>query len=220
MHDHLGKNTFSNLNREAADRVHTRACSPYLFAVPTGADSVVVVTDGHPAEGAEERRDLNVEDVRQVPLKLSSCQKHLEHTKTWSDQFYQVVQFRNQNKLHYFNVLSFHLSTIPDALRAVHHHVDIGVGPSTSYVSCHYLDVVHDTWGVQLHVGLSHTASGSSRFMAPVLPQELSGNQISHHSRINDHRSEAENVGGVFFPTQDAQLHTAARTAILLIVFE
>lgn len=39
-------------------------CSPYLFTVPASADSVVVVTDGHSAEGTEERSDLNVEDVR------------------------------------------------------------------------------------------------------------------------------------------------------------
>lgn len=87
------------------------------------------------------------------------------------------------------NTKSPHLSTISDALGAVHHHVDIGVGPSASDVSCHNLDVVHNTWRVQLHVGLSHThASESLRFMAPVLPQELSRNQISQESRINDHR--------------------------------
>lgn len=39
-------------------------CSPYLFTVPASADPVVVVTDGHSAEGTEERSDLNVEDVR------------------------------------------------------------------------------------------------------------------------------------------------------------
>lgn len=40
-----------------------RARSPYLFAVPTSADSVVVVTDGHSAEGTEECGNLNVIDV-------------------------------------------------------------------------------------------------------------------------------------------------------------
>lgn len=52
---------------------------------------------------------------------------------------------------------SSHFSTIPDALWAMHHHVDIGVGPSTADVSCHNLDVVHNTWRVELHVGPSHT---------------------------------------------------------------
>lgn len=50
---------------------------------------------------------------------------------------------------------SHYLATVLHAFRAVHHNVDFGVGPSTSDVSCHNLDVVHNTWRVQLRFGLS-----------------------------------------------------------------
>lgn len=70
--------------------------------------------------------------------------------------------------------------------------MDMGVGPSTSDVSCHNLDVVHNTWRVQLHIMLSHTASESLWFRAAVLPQELNRNQICRDSRINDHRARQQ----------------------------
>lgn len=61
------------------------ACSPYLVAVPPSTDSFVVVSNGDSAEGTEERSDLNVKDVCQVPLKLSSRQKHLDQTQQGTD---------------------------------------------------------------------------------------------------------------------------------------
>lgn len=60
-------------------------CSPHLVAVPPSTDSIVVVSNGDSAEGTEERRDLDVKDVCQVPLKLSSCQKHLDQTHQETD---------------------------------------------------------------------------------------------------------------------------------------
>lgn len=51
---------------------------PHLVAVPAGADPVIVVPNGDPAEGAEKRCDLDVEDVGQVALKLSSHQEYLK----------------------------------------------------------------------------------------------------------------------------------------------
>lgn len=62
VHHHLCNNIFSNIHPQGI--TGGRACSPYLFTVPASADSVVVVADGHSAEGTEERSDLNVKDVR------------------------------------------------------------------------------------------------------------------------------------------------------------
>lgn len=75
------------------------------------------------------------------------------------------------------NTKSSHLSTISDALWAMHHHVDIGVGPSTTDVSCHNLDVVHNTWRVQLHtlcqwvitVHCNCTPTGAERGTTPAM---------------------------------------------------
>lgn len=54
VHHHLRKIPFGDiLNRGLPDRVHARARPPHLFAVPAGADAVVVVPDGHSAEGTE-----------------------------------------------------------------------------------------------------------------------------------------------------------------------
>lgn len=52
----------------------------YLLAVPPGTDSIVVVPNGDPAEGTEERGNLNIKDVCQAPLKLSSLKEHLGQT--------------------------------------------------------------------------------------------------------------------------------------------
>lgn len=51
--------------------------APDLVAVPAGADPIVVVPNGDSAEGAQKRRNLNVEDVGQVALKLSPHQEYL-----------------------------------------------------------------------------------------------------------------------------------------------
>lgn len=55
------------------------ACSMYLLAVPPGTNSSIVMSDGDSAEWTEERSKLNLKDVCQAPLKLSSLQKHLHH---------------------------------------------------------------------------------------------------------------------------------------------
>lgn len=55
----------------------------HLVAVPAGADPVIVVADGDPAEGAEQRCDLHVEDVGQVALKLSPHQEYLKERLGW-----------------------------------------------------------------------------------------------------------------------------------------
>lgn len=52
-----------------------------------------------------------------------------------------------------------YLAAVLRAFGAMHHDVDFGVGSGPSDVSCHNLDVVHDTYRVQLHVGLSVTLS-------------------------------------------------------------
>ncbi len=50
----------------------------YLLAVPPSTDSIVVMSNGDSAEGAEERSNLHIKDVCQATLKLSSLQKHLD----------------------------------------------------------------------------------------------------------------------------------------------
>lgn len=55
------------------------ACSMYLLTVPPGTNSSIVMSDGDSAEWTEERSKLNLKDVCQAPLKLSSLQKHLHH---------------------------------------------------------------------------------------------------------------------------------------------
>lgn len=42
-------------------------------------------------------------------------------------------------------VFPLYLPTVLQAFRAVHHNVDFGVGPGTPDVSCHNLDIVHNT---------------------------------------------------------------------------
>lgn len=54
------------------------ACTSYLLAVPPSADSFVVMSNCDSAEGTEERRNLDVKDVCQAPLELSSGQEHLD----------------------------------------------------------------------------------------------------------------------------------------------
>lgn len=78
------KKTFIQLERTHSE-LHMCACSLYLVAVPPSTDSFVVVSNGDSAEGTEERSDLNVKDVCQAPLKLSSCQKHLDQTHQGTD---------------------------------------------------------------------------------------------------------------------------------------
>ena len=52
-----------------------------LLTVPPRADSFVVVSDGDPAEGAEQSSHLYGEDVRQGTLKLTPLQEHLHGTR-------------------------------------------------------------------------------------------------------------------------------------------
>lgn len=124
------------------------------------------------------------------------------------------------------NTKSSHLSTISEALWAVHHHVDIGVGPSTSDVSCHNLDVVHNTWRVELHVGISHTLPAS---------HYGSGHPFSHRSRAGTR--SARNQGlmitvwgsrsnilseptSLFLIQQRHKLRETWRSGVCQIVFE
>lgn len=65
-------------DRPFVERALLSTWAPHLVAEPAGADPVVVVPDGDPAEGAEKRCDLDVEDVGQVALELSPHQEYLK----------------------------------------------------------------------------------------------------------------------------------------------